>query len=207
SDAVTLASELPPIVAQMEETRLNRRSVAQALRWGMNDGCRETLLEGVYRVSPGCWIELDPASLEVSPEQRYFDFDTIRQQEWDFDEARDTLRDTFLTSVERHMRSDAPLGFALSGGIDSSAIVCAAHALGRSDIATFSYALLDERISERKWIDIVAGHVGATTHFIRPSHQDAATNLPDVVRFQGEPFASLSIYAQYEVYAEVARRG
>lgn len=206
-DEILFASELPPLLQRLEHPALDLRSAAQALRWGMNDGSARTMIQGVERLPPGSWIAIDLHPFEVSAPTKYFDYATIEQQDWDFEDARLALRRTFLGSVERHLRSDAPLGFALSGGIDSSAIVCAAHALGRREITTFSYLPSNERISERRWIDIVASHTGATTHFIRPHAHDVRSHLPHVVRHQAEPFASLSIYAQYEVYRKVAQEG
>lgn len=207
SGEIRIASELPAILEDSGPRTLDPLSAARGLRWGMNDGYRATIFSGVERVPPGTWIEIDPETVRVSQPRIFFDLEAIEQREWDFGEARQALRDAFVGSVERHLRSDAPLGFALSGGIDSSAIVCAAHALGRTSFETFSYVPGDERISERKWIDLVAKHVGATTHFISPHADQLAAHLPDVVRHQAEPFASLSIYAQYEVYAEAKRRG
>ncbi len=204
---ILLSSELSPITFHDSPDKLEAKSAAQAIRWGMNDGHGASLIPGVRRLSPGtyCMIDLNGQASMADP-VRYCDLQTVQQEDWDYGEATQKLRETFLGSVDRHLRSDASLGFALSGGIDSSAIVCAAHELGREGIKTFSYVPQDERISERKWIDIVARHVGAETHFIQPQRSDVAAKLAEVIRSQGEPFASLSIYAQYELYAEVARQ-
>ena len=123
---IVLASELHPLLQRMADAKLHQRSVAQALRWGMNDGFEETIVEGIRRVPPGTWLEIDTRERKVSDCRKYFDLSDIEQRDWDFADAKAQLRETFVSSVERHMRSDAPLGFALSGGINSSAIVCAA---------------------------------------------------------------------------------
>ncbi|SMQ69067.1 asparagine synthase (glutamine-hydrolysing) [Altererythrobacter xiamenensis] len=206
-DEIIFSSELAPIVEWIKPDRFDPLSAAYSLRWGMNDGDRKTIIPGVERLPPGSFVSLELETLSLSETESYFDLDRIEKRDWQYGEAVEALRTCFLESVERHMRSDAPIGFALSGGIDSSAIVCAAHYLGHRDIKTFSYLPQDERISEKRWIDIVARHVGAETHFIRPATGAVLENLEHVVRHQGEPFASLSIYAQYEVYGEVARQG
>lgn len=181
--------------------------IAQCLRWGMNDGQEHTIFGDIRRVPPGAvevWELTNRTQKSVS---RYFDPSSIVVEDWSFSEAKEALRTRFLISIERHLRSDAPLGFALSGGIDSSAIVCAAHALGYDDITTFSYIPRDPKLSELDWIDIVVRHVGARSHLISPSNDRIEEILPDVVRIQGEPFASLSIVAQHEVYERVSREG
>lgn len=203
NEDIIFCSEMWPIAAFREEVSLDRKSVSQCLRWGMNDGHERTIIEGIERVPAGSWVSLEPGKATVSEQRKYFDLRAIKKQDWSFEEAKKTLRDTFVSGVERHMRSDAKLGFALSGGIDSSSIVCVAHALGREDITTFSYVPKDRRLSERDWIDLVVQHVGAKSHIVQPDLDRASSRLRDVAISQGEPFASLSIFAQHEVYALV----
>jgi asparagine synthase (glutamine-hydrolysing) len=55
-------------------------------------------------------------------------------------------------------------------------------------------------VSEEKWVDIVNQHVGAKAHKVLVTPQELARDLDDMIRAQGEPFGSTSIYAQYRVY-------
>lgn len=200
-------SEIGPVLERIGAVPHVPPVLASLLRWGENDGDTNTLYEGVERVAPGTIMRFDLADFRWTETRRYFDLQAIRPEAWSFAEARERLRDTFLATVERHMRSDASLGFALSGGIDSSAILCAAHALGRDDLRSFSFVPDDPRVSERRWIDIVLRHTGARPTFISADPARVQTSLAGVVRAQGEPFGSLSILAQHEVYRRVAEEG
>jgi asparagine synthase (glutamine-hydrolysing) len=100
-----------------------------------------------------------------------------------------------------------PLGAALSGGVDSSAVVCAMrHVAPDQPIHTFSYVASGSPLNEEKWVDLVNQHVGATSHKVIIKPQELARDLDDMIRAQGEPFGSTSIYAQYRVY-QLARQG
>ena len=125
-----------------------------------------------------------------------------------FAEAADNVRDLFLESIRLHMRSDVPLGCALSGGIDSSSIACAIRYLyPNKNINTFSYLADTAQLNEKKWIDLVCNHINATPHFIKPNAGDIIYDLDYLIRCQGEPFGSTSIYAQYLLFKKVKEVG
>jgi asparagine synthase (glutamine-hydrolysing) len=106
------------------------------------------------------------------------------------------------------MISDAPLAFALSGGIDSSAIVCVARMLyPDAEINTFSYISSNKSESEESWIDIVNERVGAISHKV---FLDEAAEVGDFVRFsrhQGSPVNNTHFFAQYLVFKEASNKG
>ena len=54
--------------------------------------------------------------------------------------------------------------------------------------------------AEEKWVDIANRHVGAIPHKVLVSPEELARDLDDMIRAQGEPFGSTSIYAQYRVF-------
>jgi asparagine synthase (glutamine-hydrolysing) len=205
AEEVLFCSEIGILIERQGRHTYDRASAARILRWGSDEGASDTLVEGIRRLPEGTCISFDLATLVRRDEGRFFDLGEIKTEDWSFEEARQKLRDTFLGSVERHMRADVPISFSLSGGIDSSAIVCSAHALGLQKPRTYSYIPSDARISEAKWSELVIRHVGADAALIRPTHEDVVGNLPFVTRHQGEPFGTLSIFAQNEVYRRVAK--
>ena len=116
-------------------------------------------------------------------------------------DAAQELRSKFLDSVRLQLRSDVPLGAALSGGIDSSAIVCAMRYLEPdAPINTFSYIAQGSEVSEENWIDLVNTHAGAAAHKVVVRPEELTADLDDMITAQGEPFGSTSIYAQYRVF-------
>lgn len=118
------------------------------------------------------------------------------------------MRENFLQSIRLHLRSDVPLGAALSGGVDSSAVVCAMrHVAPDHPIHTFSYVAAGSEINEEKWADLVNHHVGAVAHKVVVTPQELARDLDDMILAQGEPFGSTSIYAQYRVYKLAKENG
>jgi asparagine synthase (glutamine-hydrolysing) len=93
----------------------------------------------------------------------------------------------------------------LSGGLDSSSIVCATHRLLReagsgSAHKTFSACSEIKRFDEREYIEKVVAATGVERHYVFPSLKDLFAELDRVSWHQDEPFAGTSIYAQWCVF-------
>jgi asparagine synthase (glutamine-hydrolysing) len=79
---------------------------------------------GVHSVPPSSFVLLRPGKQAVS---KYWDFDPKNQIRYRTDaEYEEHFRAVFATAVQRKLRSDQPVLAELSGGRDSSSIVCVA---------------------------------------------------------------------------------
>ena len=124
-------------------------------------------------------------------------------------DAAEQLRTLFLDSVRFHLRSDVPVGAALSGGIDSSGIVTAMRRVAGDelDLRTFSYSADQEVIDEAPYQQMVAGQVGAHHHVVRIGKGDFARDLDCLIEAQCEPFRAPSVYAQFRVFQRARESG
>jgi asparagine synthase (glutamine-hydrolysing) len=171
------------------------------LRSGLADVGEETLFADVRQLPPGHLLELSLDDARVPEPRRYWRVDAERTSDLSFERAAEQLRELFLDSVRLHLRSDVPVGAALSGGIDSSAIVAAMrHVEPALDLHTFSFAADDPAVSEESWADMAGGAARSVVHKVRPTARELAADLDDLVASQDEPFGSTSIYAQYRVF-------
>jgi asparagine synthase (glutamine-hydrolysing) len=171
------------------------------LRDGVTDHGAETLLADVHQLPAAHWMEVDLDNAAPTEPRRYWDIDLDRRLDLSFPEAVARARDLFLDSVRLHLRSDVPVGAALSGGIDSSAIVAAMRAVEpRTDVHTFTFVADDPAIAEEQYADRAAQCAGATARKVRLGPGDLAADLDQLVATQDEPFGSTSIYAQYRVF-------
>ena len=72
---------------------------------------------------PASYVEFDLATSTISKPIRWWTPTIKENNKIAFEDAVLQVREKFLNSVRLHLRSDVPVGAALSG-IDSSAIVC-----------------------------------------------------------------------------------
>ena len=206
--AFAFASEIKALLTLKEvDRRADPQGVFDYLRLGYTDCDDGTLLTGVRRLPAAHWAAVNLDDPQVAP-QRYWSLPTTRP-DISFAEATDKLRALFLDSVRLHLRSDVPVGAALSGGIDSSAVVMAMRALqGDSlDIHAFSYTAADDALNEERWIDLVGNASKARVHKIRLTSGQLVDDLDAIIAVQDEPFGSTSILAQYHVYRLARQTG
>ena len=210
NDQLAFASELGPLRSLRNGGgEPNNAVLARYLIAGSFDVGSESFLEGVHSLEPGCCLSVDLSDMSLAPRiSRWWIPSIVQSGPRSIEESADMIRELFLESVRLHLRSDVPLGFALSGGIDSSAVVSAVRRIEpEMELKTFSFVAPGTNVNEEKWIDIVNSHVGGTPHKVEVGSRDLASDLDDMIRAQGEPFGGTSIYAQYAVYREAKRAG
>lgn len=207
-DGVGFASEIPPLLDLPGVGReLNAQATYDYLQFGNTAHNEGTLFSDVKQVPPASILEIDLDTLAIGSAQKYWQLSLEENDCGSYEQATQRVRDLFLENVRLHLRSDVPLGAALSGGIDSSAIVCAIRALdSKADIRTISY-IAPGALSEEKWIDMANARAGAKGVKIKPGAEDLARDLDNLIAMQGEPFGSTSIYAQYCVFRAAAENG
>ena len=175
---------------------------------GDYDSGPRSFVQGFLHLMPGHVLTLDVASGQMDAPRAWWQPNVAAVCQLGFADAAAVVRDKFLANVRLHLRSDVPLGAALSGGIDSSAIVCAMRLVEPDlPINTFSYIASGSTVSEELWVDQVNHHVGAIAHKVVLGPRDLLADLDDLLAAQGEPFGSTSIYAQYCVYRSAREHG
>lgn len=204
------ASELSALrVLRGSVPELNTEVAISYLVDGSYDTDRDTFFEGVKTVLPGEMLTMRLGSGDEGIElKKWWQIHSIEPREVSFSQAVEQVRHEFLASVSKHLRSDVPIGVALSGGIDSSAVASAIrHLEPNMEISTFSYTDDSSDISEEPWVDNVNSRLGAIPHKVRIGVNDLSGDLESLVASQGEPFGSTSIYAQYRVFRRVREAG
>ena len=116
---------------------------------------------------------------------RYVDLTTVTTYSTDdLETVCRTIREKLIAGVEKRLDADAPLGFLLSGGLDSS-LVCAISAklLGRK-IRTFAIGMDLDPI-DLKYAQIAADYIGAEHTAFHMTREDVLAALEEVIRLLG----------------------
>lgn len=214
------ASEIKALLLHPDISKeVNEGVIYDYLTLGLLDHTQETFFKGISQLRPSHYLVLtESRGLKF---QRYWDLKANKTTE-DFStrisDIATRFRELLYDSVRLRLRSDVPVGTCLSGGIDSSSIVCMANELMFKDRVivpeiigrqqkTFTSCFEDRRFDERKFAEAIIKKTGAEKNFVFPDGNKLWEELPSLVWHQDEPFGSTSIYAQWQVMREAAQRG
>jgi asparagine synthase (glutamine-hydrolysing) len=196
--------------------RPDDRTLLTFLAWGVMDHSERTMVDGILQIPPAHYLVVGKDGMEGPV--RYWDLAIRKDRDGaglteDRAAAREFL-EVLRGAVRIHLRSDVPVGTCLSGGIDSSTLTVLINDLVREEHPasvgerqkTFSAGFTDPRFDESPYADLVAARTGVDARRITPDPEGFWQDLPRLLEVQDEPFASLSIYAQYCVMRLAARQ-
>ena len=199
------ASEIKALLVASEPPRVNEALAYDYLVFDFLDHTPETLFAGILQVPPGHWLVLDGRGQLTL--QRYYTLPYTTtsgpSDEATIERLGDDYRALLTDAVRLRLRTDVPLGSCLSGGLDSSSIVCAMSRLlaastdGAAEQRTFTAAYDDPACDERRFAQAVVAATGVDAHYTFPQAEALWEELLRLTWHQDEPFGSTSIYAQW----------
>ncbi len=168
---------------------------------GLDDGL-DTVFAGVSQLPPAHMLTLDLDSLAWRM-RRYWDASpnaapaTLGEAD-----AQRQFRDLLVDSVRLRLRSDVAQGSCLSGGLDSSAIVCIARGLLGDDTPydTFTGRFPNSSADEGPWADEVVRAAHTSSHIAEPTPGSLLDDMADFAWHNELPTGSASQYAQWCVF-------
>ncbi|MGA7160620.1 MAG: asparagine synthase (glutamine-hydrolyzing) [Bacteroidota bacterium] len=192
--------------------KANRQIIFDYLAYAVIDHSDETFFSGIKQLPPSHYLVIDAAGRLTI--QRYYILQCNsafeRYNEENNKRHVEKFRELLFDSIKLRLRTDVPLGSCLSGGLDSSTIVCIANSLMFNDGVidrtligehqkTFTAVYDDATVNEKPFVEKVIARTSAESHFVRPDGNMLWDELRKVVYHQDEPFNSTSVYAQWNV--------
>lgn len=209
-DCLVIGSEIKALRAsKLCGQRFNDATVARYLLEGQLDYSNETFFSDVHRVSPSTrfWIDIEKP---VPVFSRYWNL---------LDEIHDpppepdlVFRDLFENAVRMRMRSDVPVGVSLSGGLDSTSIICSMARQWVNDGAKpggklLAFSFQSSEFDERPYIRATLEQTKATQIQTGTDPMEFWNDLDRVLWFHDEPINSMTPIVGYKIMQLAAANG
>jgi asparagine synthase (glutamine-hydrolysing) len=194
--SIAFGSEIKAILADPEVlAEVVPQMIDQFLTFFYVPG-EETLFRNIHKLAPGCCLTVKNG--EVTTRQ-YWDLQ-FKPAARSARDAEDELLALLEESGRLHMISDVPVGFLLSGGVDSTAMLSLAS--GKTDQRISSYTIGFSSpgvIDERPYARLAAERFGADPHELTITAKEFADFLPKFAWHMEEPVCDPHAVALYFV--------
>ncbi|MBL7698733.1 MAG: asparagine synthase (glutamine-hydrolyzing) [Chitinophagaceae bacterium] len=149
------ASEVRALLASgLIPGKINKAAISSFLQYQSVEG-DATMVEGIKSLPAGSYMLVDEKEVHI---EKYW---SIVQHKPDFDynnaeKVKKKIYELLLTSIERRIVSDVPIGVFLSGGVDSSVLVGLMAEVSKTQVNTFTVGFREKDFDESQYAQMVA---------------------------------------------------
>ncbi len=194
--SVIFASEIKALLADPDlQAEVRPSMIDRFLTFDYLPG-EETLFKNIYKLAPGHSLSFRAGK---SYKRQYWDLH-FEPSPSSFQVAKSRLLHLLEESVALHMISDVPLGFLLSGGVDSTAMLGLAAGKTSYPISSYTIGFSDPEVTdERPYARLAAQKYGSEHHETTISAGQFAEFLPKYIWHMEEPVCEPPAVALYYV--------
>lgn len=209
SKGICFASEIKAICASgLYAGGINWRVSSKFLLQGLLDEEEDTFYSGIEQVRPGMAFEV---TIHGNWTQwSYWSTSTIPAVQ--VTDPVGEFRDIFEDAVRLRMRSDVPVGVCLSGGLDSTSIICAMARI-KSGVSIevakplLAFCYMPDEYDEKRYVADTLEQTRAALKVLETTPYALWDSLPKFLRFQDEPVHSMTALIGYELMRLAAVNG
>ncbi len=195
----TLAGRTPPV-----DRRQLQRLLVNGYKSLYKSGA--TFFEGLEEVPPGAVLCLEADGRQVL--RRFWDPPApAANEDMTFDEAVAGTRERLIRAVQWRLRSDVPLAFCMSGGVDSLSLIAIARRVLDHDVHGFTILNTDARYDESGIVDAAVTELGLRHTYVTPDTTDFLDRLRGLVRGHDSPVATISYYVHWLLMGAISDGG
>lgn len=208
--AIYVASEIKTLWSMGVPKNLDSSVLAAYFKIGSYGMPDETFWTGILQV-PGGYrasfkMGVDETDFNIEP---WYDF-VERVQHLELFKSDSDVEERYLEllrdSVELRFRSDVPVGFNISGGLDSSALLALVHELypDNKAIEAFTFYNADSHYDELPWVEKMIERTGKPLNRVLLNVKELPDLIQKVSHFQDEPYGGFPTLAYSNIF-EIAR--
>jgi asparagine synthase (glutamine-hydrolysing) len=151
----------------------------------------EAIWSGMSKLPSGHTLVYEQGDIEI--DQYWSLHEHLADQQEKPEAVLEEVQSRLKESVRRRLMSDVPLGFLLSGGVDSSLVTALGHDV-ENDRTAFSVSVGDEEHTEIHHARTAADSIGIDLVERELDSVDISEILDDILYYYDEPLADTSVF-------------
>lgn len=167
----------------------------------------ETFWKGIRQLPGGFWMEWHSGNVHM---ERWYDFVAeVRKQPQNlsYEESKAHYTELLKDSIALRFRADVPVGFNISGGLDSSVLLAMVNdfAHGKSHINAYTFYTGNPDYDELPWVEMMISHTENPLEKVLLQADEIPALSQRISFHQDEPFGGIPTLAYAKLF-DCARR-
>jgi len=200
NNKIYFCSEIKGLINKHEE-QINEKEAFRFFNQGLINSTDETWFKNIFQVKPSHYLEINKNKIS---EKKYYEIENF------IDENKDRENQTFkfyitefkkrlLESFDEHNYFDVIAGVHLSGGVDS-AVLSALMNYNKKKFKSFTFDFEDKKYSELEYAKKISESANIQNFSSKINEEKISEHLINVLNREYEPFSSLRILSQHNLY-------
>jgi len=202
------ASEIKTIHKAGIKKTPNKKVWASYFSFGSYGMPNETFWSLINQLPGGHYLEYSNKKIKIH--KWYFFEERIKkhQNNYTYSEAKEKYITLLKNSIKLRFRADVPVGFNVSGGLDSSALLAFVNLEeGKDKINAFTFYTDDERYDELPWVKEMIALTKNPLHQVLFKADDVEEFAKYISLHQDEPFGGIPTLAYAKIFQESRKQG
>jgi asparagine synthase (glutamine-hydrolysing) len=186
------ASEIKSILEYYPELKKpNYDAISAFCRESVGAQNTESWFEGIYRLPSAHNLIITKDGYDIS---QYWDYPDKVDKNLSWPDALENYKNLFNDAIKIRLRSDVPLGATLSGGLDSTSIVCSVDKIFKQEINTYTASFPEEKYDEYKTVDSLSKDYNFLSNRVIVDYEDFLPRLNQLIYHLESGHASPAIF-------------
>ena len=163
----------------------------------------ETFYKGIKQLEQGHNLSLNLKTFKLN-KKRYLNIKklTSKNVSKDLKENIFNIKKLLSESLKVRLRSDVPLAFCLSGGVDSASLVSLCYKKFNIKAKCYSIIDSDKRYNEFEKINVLKKELNCDIDLIKlkkERNEDFISNLQNLIQYHNSPISTISYYIHSKI--------
>lgn len=206
-NSLYFSSEIKSLQILPKKRKPNEKVWAGYFCYGSYGMPEESFFEDIHQLRGGHWLHFSAGKLTIA---KWYDFEAevAKIPEYSFEEAKKLYSKLLKESIELRFRADVPVGFNISGGVDSSLLLAMVNQnQEHKNINAYTFYTGDERYDELPWVEKMIATTNNPLTRVQLTSMEVTALAGKIDTFQDEPFGGIPTLAYSKIFERAGQDG
>ena len=208
ADTFVFGSEIKTVLAFSKQNTPNKEVWSRYFQFGSYGMPSETFYKDIYQLPGGHFLEYSEGNLSI---HNWYNFESRIKNDSEtssFEEAKERYLDLLKDSIRLRFRADVPVGFNISGGIDSSLLLALVNLYEKnSNINAYSFYTGDACYDELPWVEEMISQTQNRLTPVKFTADEVEETNSLITKIQEEPFGGIPTLAYSQIFSQAQKDG